>query len=141
MLRSVSLRPLSWLALFFIFATLSGCSTTNIIKRGDYIGEDTIKVGMERDRVLTYLGPPKEIFRYRDGRTKELFITRQGEKKNDKYLKAAGTAGLALVTLGLSEVATSPATVGDKHVSMTVWFTAKKRVEKTKIHKLEEHIF
>ncbi len=117
---------------------VTGCSTSNIAKRGIFIDENTVTKGMLRDEVLSILGAPIESKELDDGNIKDLFRSEQGDTGGGKVLKGTGSTLLAIGTLGISEFISNPVTKRRAIVSVAVWYDQNERVIKTQLIKAKK---
>ncbi len=89
---------------------LSACSVGHVMNRSEYVGEGVIGKGTPRSVVLSKYGQPLETKTDQDGAKKDIFRVRQGDTLGGKVSKAAGLLLLDVVTLGIAEAFTHPAT-------------------------------
>lgn len=123
--------------LLFVLGTI-GCSTSNIVKRGVYVDENTIVKGMSRDEVLSILGAPIESKELENNNFKDFFRLEQGDTSGAKFAKGFGSTVLAIGTLGLSEFIANPVTKKRGIISLAVWYDQDERVIKTQLIKAKK---
>jgi len=111
-----------------ITAFLVGCSASNIAQRGEYIDQQSIKVGTPRKSVLARFGAPADTI-VEDGTKVDVYRVVQGEKSGSKVAKATGTVILGVLTLGLSEIVADPVTKDKEYVSFEVFYDSDDRVQ------------
>jgi hypothetical protein len=75
---------------------LVSCSTANIIDRGEFIEENSIKKGTPRVDILSSFGSPVDAIENDEGNKVDLFRVEQGYKKSSKVLIGTGTFCLRL---------------------------------------------
>lgn len=115
---------------------LVSCSTANIIGRGEFIEENSIKKGTPRADLLSSFGSPVDAIENDEGNKVDLFRVEQGSKKSAKVLKGTGTFLLAVGTYGLSEYIASPKTKHTDAVIFKVSYDKDERVDKVKFVQL-----
>ncbi len=118
--------------IILILLILIGCSTINIVKRGEYIDHKSIVKGTPRIDLISRFGRPVDAKLNEEGKRVDLFRVEQGETTSGKIAKGTGTAILAVGTLGLSEIVADPVTQDKPMVIFEVIYDKDDRVEDVK---------
>lgn len=113
-MRSIISLPLLTLVLVSSLTT-SGCSAIMAASGNETPDLSVLHQGTPRKQIETVLGKP--LSRIRNG-TGDVFTYQYFDADPANSRRAAFNAGLALVTLGFSEIVTAPAEMvqGDRHV-------------------------
>lgn len=120
------------LCLILIISLLSSCSSYNLATRGEHIDDNSIKKGTPRVDLLARFGRPVDAKTNSDGSKVDLFRVPQGETTTGKIVKGTGTAALAVVTLGISEIVAAPVTEKMPYIIFEVTYNQDERVEDVK---------
>jgi len=109
---------------------LSACSMGNVMNRPDHVGEGVIKKGTPRSVVLSQYGQPLETKTDQNGVKKDIFRVKQGDTLGVKATKTAGLLAIDIVTFGIAEVFTNPATRESGFVVFEAIYDKDDKIEK-----------
>jgi len=116
--------------LIFIFV---GCGVSNVVNRGEYITETSVKVETPRKELLARFGSPIDKRISENGDKIEVFRCPQGDTTSGKAIKGTGMLVADILTLGLTEVIFTPVSDGEKYVTFEVTYDERDTVKEFKI--------
>lgn len=109
-------------SIIFLFSALSGCSTVMEVERPDPVDTKQFVVGEDRIKVLAEIGAPITTTPNGDQSCDIYKLYTRGPGAVEKGAIAAGEAVVDVFTLGLSEIAFTPAEAATKNSKHTVLF-------------------
>jgi len=117
--------------LILVLLITIGCSTSNIVNRGEFITKTSVTKGLPRIDILARFGSPVETS-VRNGKKVDLFRIEQGESTSGKWIKGGGTLLLAIYTLGISEIIANPVTKKTEMIIFEITYDKDNKAETIK---------
>ena len=121
-----SARIVDSLGILILMGVLSGCSAILAATKPDPKDTDVLAVGTPRADVLKEFGEPAQTG-MADGNRVDTFKYKEGERKSQKFGRAALHGGLDLITFGFWEVVGTPLEIMTIQPDMTVEVTYDKQ--------------